>query len=150
MRRRLAYGTLVPLCAMSRQWAHIQIAEQKPCLGASTSPEAREDRPPSSLRRSRDVSRHRAVLRNRRRRCGRRGIPPPPSPWPQPGSGSRNGKGRRGRRRIVHAKRPELTGKVLSEARVHGLIGKGLPFDEDSAFTYGSEIRNPDIGPFCP
>ena len=33
--------------------------------------------------------------------------------------------------------------------RVHGLIGKGMPFDEDGAFTYGSEIRNPDIGPFC-
>lgn len=49
----------------------------------------------------------------------------------------------------LHAKRPELTGKALSEARVHSLIGKGLPFDEDGAFTYGSEIRNPDIGPFC-
>jgi len=30
----------------------------------------------------------------------------------------------------LHAKRPELTGKALREARVHGLIGKGLPFDE--------------------
>jgi len=49
----------------------------------------------------------------------------------------------------LHAKRPELTGKALSEAQVHGLIGKGLPFDEDGAFTYRSEIRNPDIGPFC-
>ena len=49
----------------------------------------------------------------------------------------------------LHAKRPELTGKALNEARVHSLIGKGLPFDEDGALTYGSEIRNPDIGPFC-
>ena len=49
----------------------------------------------------------------------------------------------------LHAKRPELIGKALSEARVHSLIGKGLPFDEDGAFTYGSEIRNPDISPFC-
>src|SRR5262245_171505 len=49
----------------------------------------------------------------------------------------------------LQRKGPELTGKPLSEARVHGLIGKALPFDEDGAFTYGSEIRNPDIGPFC-
>ena len=35
----------------------------------------------------------------------------------------------------LHAERPKLAGKALSEARVHGLIGKGLPFDEDSPFT---------------
>ena len=49
----------------------------------------------------------------------------------------------------LHAKRPELTSKALSKARVHGLIGKGLPFDQDGVFSYGSEIRHPDIGPFC-
>jgi hypothetical protein len=49
----------------------------------------------------------------------------------------------------LHSKRPEFTGKVLSKARVHGLIRKGLPFDEDGAFAYGSEIRDPDIRPFC-
>ena len=35
----------------------------------------------------------------------------------------------------LHAERPELTGEALSEERVHGLIGKGLPFDQDSPFT---------------
>ena len=49
----------------------------------------------------------------------------------------------------LHAKGPELTSKALSEARVHGLIGKGLPFHEDSPFTHSFEIRDPDIGPFC-
>ena len=34
-----------------------------------------------------------------------------------------------------HAERPKLAGKALSEARVHGLIGEGLPFDQDSPFT---------------
>ena len=42
----------------------------------------------------------------------------------------------------------KLTGKTLHKARIHGLIRKGLPFDEHSPFAYGSEIRNPDIGPF--
>ena len=49
----------------------------------------------------------------------------------------------------LSAKRPKLAGKTFDKARIHGLIRKGLPFDEDGAFTYGSEIRNPDIGPFC-
>ena len=48
----------------------------------------------------------------------------------------------------LSAKRPKLTGKALDKARIHGLIRKGLPFDEDSPLAYGSEIRNPDIGPF--
>ena len=41
-----------------------------------------------------------------------------------------------------------LAGKTLHKARIHGLIRKGLPFDEDSPLAYGFEIRNPDIGPF--
>ena len=48
----------------------------------------------------------------------------------------------------LSAKRLKLAGKTLDKARIHGLIGKGLPFDEDSPLAYGSEIRNPDIGPF--
>jgi len=49
----------------------------------------------------------------------------------------------------LSSKRLKLTGKALYKARIHGLIGKCLPFDEDSPLAYGSEIRNPDIGPFC-
>ena len=37
---------------------------------------------------------------------------------------------------------------TASRIWIHGLIRKGLPFDEDSPLAYGSEIRNPDIGPF--
>ena len=48
----------------------------------------------------------------------------------------------------LSAKRPKLAGKTFDKARIHGLIRKGLPFDEDSPLAYGSEIRNPDIGPF--
>jgi hypothetical protein len=48
----------------------------------------------------------------------------------------------------LSAKRPKLAGKTLHKARIHGLIRKGLPFDEDSPLAYGFEIRNPDIGPF--
>ena len=48
----------------------------------------------------------------------------------------------------LSAKRLKLAGKTLDKARIHGLIGKGLPFDEDGPLAYGSEIRNPDIGPF--
>ena len=55
-----------------------------------TSPGAREDLLPSSLRR--DASGCRADLRNRRQHCDRRGIPPPPSLWQQLGSGSPNDK----------------------------------------------------------
>jgi hypothetical protein len=47
----------------------------------------------------------------------------------------------------LHAKRLELTGKTLDEARVHGLIGKGLPLDEDSPFADGAEVWNAHIGP---
>jgi hypothetical protein len=35
----------------------------------------------------------------------------------------------------LHAERSKLAGKSLSEARGHGLIGEGLPFDQDSPFT---------------
>src|SRR6476646_11528168 len=42
----------------------------------------------------------------------------------------------------------KLAGKTLHKARIHGLIRKGLPAVEQSPFAYGSEIRNPDIGPF--
>ena len=49
----------------------------------------------------------------------------------------------------LSSKRLKLTGKALYKARIHGLIGKCLPFDEDSPLAYGSEIRHPDIGPFC-
>ena len=57
-----------------------------------TSPEAREDRPSSSPRRSRGAYRRRAALRNRQRRCDRPDSPPRPSPWPQRGSDLPNGK----------------------------------------------------------
>ena len=48
----------------------------------------------------------------------------------------------------LDAKRLKLTGQTFSEARVHGLIGKGLPLHEDSPFTERAEVRNPYIGPF--
>ena len=48
----------------------------------------------------------------------------------------------------LSAKRLKLAGETLHEVWIHGLIGKGLPFDEDSPLAHGSEIRNPDIGPF--
>src|SRR4029077_16144809 len=48
----------------------------------------------------------------------------------------------------LSAKSLKLAGKTLHKARIHGLIRKGLPFDEDSPLAYGSEIRNPDIGPY--
>ena len=48
----------------------------------------------------------------------------------------------------LSAHRLKLAGESLDKARIHGLIGKGLPFDEDSPLADGSEIRNPDIGPF--
>jgi hypothetical protein len=48
----------------------------------------------------------------------------------------------------LSAKRPKLAGKTFDKARINGLIRKGLPFDEDSPLAYGSQIRNPDIGPF--
>jgi hypothetical protein len=47
----------------------------------------------------------------------------------------------------LSAKRFKLAGETLRKARIHGLIRKGLPFDEDSPLAYGSEIRNPDISP---
>jgi hypothetical protein len=48
----------------------------------------------------------------------------------------------------LSAKHPKLASKTFDKARIHGLIRKGLPLDEDSPLAYGSEIRNPDIGPF--
>jgi hypothetical protein len=47
----------------------------------------------------------------------------------------------------MNAKGFELAGEALCKARIHRLIGKGLPLDEDRPFADGSEIRNPDIGP---
>ena len=40
---------------------------------------------------------------------------------------------------VIHLspKRLKLSGKTLRKARIHGLIGKGLPFDEDSPLAYG-------------
>ena len=35
----------------------------------------------------------------------------------------------------LHAERLELASETLDEALIHGLIGKGLPLDEDSPFT---------------
>jgi hypothetical protein len=49
----------------------------------------------------------------------------------------------------LHAKRFELAGEALDKARVHRLIGKGLPLDKDSPFADRSEVRNSDIGPLC-
>lgn len=49
----------------------------------------------------------------------------------------------------LYAERPQLIPKVFSKAWVHALIRKGLPFDENGAFAYRTEIRDPDIGPFC-
>jgi hypothetical protein len=46
------------------------------------------------------------------------------------------------------AKCLKLDGETPHEVWIHGLIGKGLPFDEDSPLADGSEIGNPDIGPF--
>jgi hypothetical protein len=48
----------------------------------------------------------------------------------------------------LSAEHLKLAGKTFDKARIKGLIRKGLPFDEDSTLAYGSEIRNPDIGPF--
>lgn len=47
----------------------------------------------------------------------------------------------------LDAKRLELAGKTLREARVHRLIGKSLPLDEDSTFAHRPKIRNAHIGP---
>jgi hypothetical protein len=49
----------------------------------------------------------------------------------------------------LNAKGLELAGEALDKARVHGLIRKGLPLDEDSPFADWSKIRNADIGPLC-
>lgn len=51
---------------------------------------------------------------------------------------------------LFDAKRLELTAQTLGKARVHGLIGKGLPLHEDSPFTGRPEVWNPHIGPFRP
>ena len=51
---------------------------------------------------------------------------------------------------LFDAKRLELTAQTLGKARVHGLIGKGLPLHEDSPFAGRPEVRNPHIGPFRP
>jgi len=48
-----------------------------------------------------------------------------------------------------HAERLEFTGQTLRKARVHRLIGKGLPFYEDSPFADRRKVWNPYIGPLC-
>ena len=48
----------------------------------------------------------------------------------------------------LDAKRLELARKTLGKARIHGLIGKGLPLDEDSPLADRSEVRNAYISPF--
>ena len=48
----------------------------------------------------------------------------------------------------MDAKRLELARKTLGKARIHGLIGKGLPLDEDSPLADRSEVRNAYISPF--
>ena len=49
---------------------------------------------------------------------------------------------------LLDTKRLELTRQALDEARIHGLIGKGLPLDKDRPLPNRSEIGKPDIGPF--
>ena len=46
------------------------------------------------------------------------------------------------------AKRLEFSSEALGEARVHGLIGKGLPLYKDSPFAGRREVRDAHIGPF--
>ena len=48
----------------------------------------------------------------------------------------------------LSAKRLELASETLNEPRIHSLVRKSLPLDEDSSFADGSEIRNAHIGPF--
>ena len=49
----------------------------------------------------------------------------------------------------LHAKRLELAGEALDKAHIHGLIGKGLPFNKDSPFADRPEVRDSDISPLC-
>ena len=49
----------------------------------------------------------------------------------------------------LSAKRLELAGETLNKPRIHSLVRKSLPLDEDSSFADGSEIGNAHIGPFC-
>jgi len=49
----------------------------------------------------------------------------------------------------LHAERLELAAKPLDKARIDGLIGKGLPHNEDSPLADRSEVWNSDIGPLC-
>ena len=49
---------------------------------------------------------------------------------------------------LLHAKHVKLTGEAFDEAPIYGLIGKGLPLDQNRPFTDRREIRNADIGPF--
>ena len=49
----------------------------------------------------------------------------------------------------LYAERPQLIPKVFSKAWVHALIRKGLPFDENGAFAYRTEIGDPDVGRFA-
>ena len=48
----------------------------------------------------------------------------------------------------LSAKRLELAGETLNKPRIHSLVRKSLPLDEDSSFADGSEIGNAHIGPF--
>jgi len=48
-----------------------------------------------------------------------------------------------------HPERLEFTSQTFREARVHRLIGKGLPLYKDSPFANRPKVWNPDIGPLC-
>jgi len=47
----------------------------------------------------------------------------------------------------LYAERLKLTGESLDKAPIDGLIGKGLPLNEDSPFADRSEVRNSDVSP---
>lgn len=49
----------------------------------------------------------------------------------------------------LHAERFEFAGEAFDKARIHGLIGKGLPLNKDSPFADRSEVWDSDIGPLC-
>jgi hypothetical protein len=47
----------------------------------------------------------------------------------------------------LDTERLQLVGKAFGKPRIHRLIGKGLPLDEDSPFAQGPQIGNPYISP---